>query len=186
MDTLPVEHWPLLNEQWTTLLDVINVLKYTDKGVSKRDSDEDVRTDRNDKEWNVSSNSKATSDSLTRNSQTTEEKTKEGAEGTLDDKLKAVESGEENEEILAEDRMNVDPETDPITKEELERLLEAQKTCATCGRKFASKKSRRRHEISHSTARPHACEFCGKTFKLKVRSSRECPDSATGSVWDCK
>ena len=52
---------------------------------------------------------------------------------------------------------------------ELERRLVAEKTCTICQRKFSSKKSRLRHEVSHSNVRPFACEFCGKSFKLKVR-----------------
>ena len=59
--------------------------------------------------------------------------------------------------------------SDTRVQVELERRLVAEKTCTICQRKFSSKKSRLRHEVSHSNVRPFACEFCGKSFKLKVR-----------------
>ena len=49
----------------------------------------------------------------------------------------------------------------------------AERTCSTCDREFASKKSRIRHQVSHSNDRPFSCEFCGKTFKLRVSGENE-------------
>ena len=180
-----ISYEPFLNEHWTSLLDVINVLQRIETGAStsvlNRTEEDVAQTVHLGERWNFSTESKDATDSGMRN--TRKIKDNEIMQETARDSessgaTEATEFKTENEmerktvDVGSDDPMDDEPEADSISKEELERQLEAKKTCSTCGRKFATKKSRLRHEVSHSSLRPFACEYCGKTFKLKVRIAR--------------
>ncbi|XP_050516842.1 zinc finger protein OZF-like [Diabrotica virgifera virgifera] len=39
--------------------------------------------------------------------------------------------------------------------------------CDTCGKIFPNKRKLKKHQISHSTVRPHSCSICKKAFRTK-------------------
>ncbi|XP_017549445.1 zinc finger protein 99-like [Pygocentrus nattereri] len=53
----------------------------------------------------------------------------------------------------------------PITKIRLYRGIPVCKTCPICGKTFTRSSDMRRHQTSHTVARPFTCLYCEKTFR---------------------
>ncbi|XP_036433316.1 zinc finger protein 845-like isoform X2 [Colossoma macropomum] len=53
----------------------------------------------------------------------------------------------------------------PLTKIRLYRGIPVCKTCPICGKTFTRSSDMRRHQTSHTVARPFTCLYCEKTFR---------------------
>lgn len=49
-----------------------------------------------------------------------------------------------------------------------QKKTRTEKVCETCGRVLASVASYRLHKMQHTTDKPHHCNICDASFKLKA------------------